>query len=221
MKVDASAPPRPAPAAAAVRRTPHPRAFGAALVLARTRGESAPLPQSGLVSSAASMLTLTRRRSGADEAQRKLSERREDAEPCAARPHEGRTQLISADLCPRGASPAAPLVTASAVERLAMEIGKMSGRPFVEMSFGRDLHVRITRSPRGVEVLLQAGGETRGAALAELPGFVAALRARGVAVASARVLGEPAASRPRALTPRRGSATNAATSYPAGTVAKW
>jgi hypothetical protein len=98
----------------------------------------------------------------------------------------------------------------------------MAGRPFVEVSLGRDLQIRITRSPGGVELLLEPGSGLRGAAMAQLPGFVAALRERGVAVASAEVrASEHTAPGLVTLTPRRGSATNAAGSNPGGTVAKW
>ncbi len=170
-------------------------------------------------------LTLVRRRCGADEVHRILSERRDEAEPgksaAALRPPE-RMALVGTDLRAPEPSPAAPLVPASAIERVAMEVGRMAGRPFVEMDFGRDLRIRITRSPGGVDLLLEARSGLRAAAMAQLPGLVAALRARGVEVAKAEVRpGELAAPGSGALTPRRGSATNAATSHPGGTVAKW
>ncbi len=114
----------------------------------------------------------------------------------------------------------------SVVERVAIEAGQMADRPFVELSFGGDLRIRLTRSPRGVELRLEPNPGLCGAARAEMPGLVAALRARGVVVAKAEVrasgLGPPGSrSGARALTPRRGSATTAGALHPGGTVAKW
>ncbi len=166
-----------------------------------------------------------RRRRGADELQRQLGERRDSAEP--GRP--GVTaQLLPADADPRASdvSSRPPLAAVSVVERVAIEAGRMAERPFVELSFGGDLRIRLTRSPRGVELWLEPGPGLHGAARAELPSLVAALRARGVVVAKAEVRASgfgPRGSRSGAgaLTPRRGSATTAAALYPGGTVAKW
>jgi hypothetical protein len=172
-------------------------------------------------------LALARRRRDADEGQRKLAHRREEAQPgkggAAGRSEEllvpGRAEPSRLDPEP---APAAALLSAAAVERLAVEAGRIGARPFVDMSFGRDLQVRITQSARGVELLLATRPALRGAAVAELPALVAALRGRGVTVAKAEVRAKDAgAPRPGALTPRRASDRNAATSNPDGTVAKW
>ncbi len=157
-------------------------------------------------------LTLARRRRGAGEAQRLLGERRDSAEP--GKPGAP-AQMRSADPDMRAPdASSSPLVPASAVERVVIEAGRMADRPFVEMAFGRDLRVRLTRSPRGVEILLEPGAGLRGAVQVELPGLVAAVRARGVAVARIEVRASdlvPKGSCPPAgaLTKRRGSATTA------------
>ncbi len=168
-------------------------------------------------------LALLRRRGDADEGQRKLSVRREEAEPGkGASPSWAPEQPIHPGRVDQGrldAPAGAPLVPAAALERLAVEAGRMGGRPFLDMGLGRDLHVRLTRAATGVELSLTPSPGLRGAAFAELPGLVAALRARGVPVARAEV--RSGAAGPRALTAPRPSATNAATSHPAGTVAKW
>lgn len=113
----------------------------------------------------------------------------------------------------RGAG--APLL-ARAVERIVL-IVKSGAAPSVTVELGRSLDVRIEQSRAGVEVTIRAVHGLSPLAEAELPGLVAALRARGVRVARAGVLA-PAARGRRSLTPRRSSATTAADD---GSVAKW
>ena len=203
MRADAPEASRPAPTVPETRPGARRGAFGAALVLAGARGRGELAPDMG-PAVAPAPLTLVRRRSDADEAQRKLAARREEAKPGkggTAGPLEARARPACGDPGRSEAPTAGTLVPASAVERLALEVSRTAGRPAVEMSFGRDLHVRITRSARGVELLLAPRAELRSAAVAELPGLVAALRARGVRVEKAEVRPSGAAatgaSRPR------------------------
>ena len=218
MKAEAAAASRSSASAASTRSSRH-GAFGA--VLARARSHPA-----RWASQAAGALVPLRRRRGADDLQRQLGERRDSAEP--GRP--GATaQPLPADSNQRAldASPRAPLSAVSVIERVAIESGRMTDRPFVELSFGGDLRIRLTRSPRGVELRLEPNPGLCGAARAELPRLVAALRARGVVVAKAEVRASVGSglsgsrSGACALTPRRGSATTAGALHPGGTIAKW
>ena len=113
----------------------------------------------------------------------------------------------------RGAG--APLL-ARAVERIVL-IVKSGAAPSVTVELGRSLDVRIDQVRAGVEVTIRAVHGLSPLAEAELPGLVAALRARGVRVARAGVLARAGKGR-RSLTPRRSSATTAADD---GSVAKW
>ncbi len=105
---------------------------------------------------------------------------------------------------------------ARAVERVAVLV--QSGiSPSVTIELGRSLDVRVEQVPGGVEVALRAACGLSPLAEAELPLLVASLRARGVRVARAGVLGRRSGGR-ASLTGGRPSATNAADD---GTVAKW
>jgi hypothetical protein len=61
------------------------------------------------------------------------------------------------------------------------------GAPAVALSLGRALEVELRSSPAGVEVVLRPEARLSGAARAELPRVVAALRVRGVNVSRAEV----------------------------------
>ena len=107
---------------------------------------------------------------------------------------------------------AAPLL-ARAVERVTLLVNS-GAVPSVTLELGRSLEVRIDQARGGVEVTIRAVHGVSPLAEAELPLLVAALRARGVRVARAGVLGR----RTRSLTGSRSSATTAGDD---GTVAKW
>jgi hypothetical protein len=74
-------------------------------------------------------------------------------------------------------------------------LGVRDGAPLA-LSFGRSLDVEIRSAPRGVEVVLRPEPRLARASEAELRGVVAALAAKGIAVARAEVrvrgAGEPA-----------------------------
>ena len=59
------------------------------------------------------------------------------------------------------------------------------------LSFGRSLDVELRSTPAGIELLLRPEAGLARAAEAELPRVIAALRARGVAVARAEVRPQP------------------------------
>jgi len=100
-------------------------------------------------------------------------------------------QTEGAERCPgwRAAAPEEPatgrLLPAAAVEHVAVEAGRLRQGQLL-LGFG-DLKVFLGCSPAGLELWLEAGPALRSAARAELPGLVAAIRARGVAVARAGV----------------------------------
>jgi len=94
----------------------------------------------------------------------------------------------------------------------------------VSLSFGSALGVDLRSGAQGLEVTLRPAEALGRAAAAELPGLVAALRARGLRVARAEVRARPGssgggwrASAQPALTIGWSSDTKA----PNGTVAKW
>ena len=133
------------------------------------------------------------------------------------------TAAAAAAARPPEAAPA--LLPPRALEQVALAARELGGRPSVELTFGRDLRVTLLRAERGVEVVLAPAEGLHRAADAELPGLVAALRAGGVVVTRAEVRAasapQPSATRGRALTAQRASATTARTLDPDGTVAKW
>ncbi|HEX7487536.1 MAG TPA: hypothetical protein VF341_01415, partial [Anaeromyxobacteraceae bacterium] len=153
-------------------------------------------------------------------------ERREEADPgrTAASPRlDFMSAAAAAPARPPEGSPA--LLPPRALEQVALAARELGGRPSVELTFGRDLRVTLLRAERGVEVVLAPAEGLRRAADAELPGLVAALRAGGVVISRAEVRAtsapQPSATRGRALTSQRASATTARTLDPDGTVAKW
>ena len=77
---------------------------------------------------------------------------------------------------------------AHAVERIALLV-KSGASPAVTLQLGRSLDVRIDQASAGVEVTIRAVHGLSPLAEGELPMLVAALRARGVRVARAAVLG--------------------------------
>ncbi len=107
-------------------------------------------------------------------------------------------------------------ILARAVERIALLV-KSGASPSVTIQLGRSLDVRIDQARAGVEVTIRAVHGLSPLAEGELPMLVAALRARGVRVTRAGVLGRRGCGS-RSLTGPRSSATTAGDD---GTVAKW
>jgi hypothetical protein len=201
----------------AARAGPAPRSGGGfklALALARGRASARGLalgPPGGEGSRTLARLSLplARRRLGADASAKALRERRDDADPgkpgsAERAPCERAQESILVD-APRR------LLGAGALDRIALEVGHLADRPSLTVRLAAGAGVRLTRSPAGVEVVLEVAGARRREAEAELPALVAALRARGVALARAevRTLGGAASGAAVALTGRRSSDTRA------------
>jgi hypothetical protein len=104
---------------------------------------------------------------------------------------------------------------ARAVERIAILVGQ-GAVPSMTLRLGVGMEVRLEQAGRGVDVELRFVRGLSPLAEGELPGLVAALRARGVRVTRAAA-GRAGRGRP-SLTARRSSDTTAGVS---GTVAKW
>jgi hypothetical protein len=206
------------PTAAAVRgrgaATAAPaRSFALALSLARTRAAvgartAAATATAGLAAATSPAMALALRRGAADVGARTLRDRRDEAE-------EGRPTATgrAAPDAPRPVAGAAPdpLLAAAALDRVTIEARRLGDRPSVELRLGHEVAVQLTRAARGVEVIVHVAAARRRDAEAELPALVAALRARGVSLASAevRTLAAPSAGRGPALTPRAPSDTRA------------
>jgi hypothetical protein len=105
----------------------------------------------------------------------------------------------------------------------AVEAARVAGGAQVALAFGSALGVDLRAGAGGLEVTLRPAAALERAAAAELPGLVAALRARGFRVARATVQArsgthmQPIARAASALTPPRASGKKGAP----GTVAKW
>jgi hypothetical protein len=196
------------------RADPSANRFAMALRAARDawrRGEP-PLEALRILSSPAAL-----RRSHADRKDASLHQRRDgfaeverQAAPSGAPPP------------PAPVDPPPPAELRAAVRAIppAVEAARIrEGVPLV-LSFGRALSVDLRSGPAGLEVLLRPEASLARAASAELPGLVAALRARGVRVAHAdvRPRSRPAGATAIALTPPGASDTKAVRH---GTVAKW
>jgi hypothetical protein len=219
----ASAGGRPAPMLAAGAG----QAFS--VVLARVRGAAPRLPPPargvptlvGAPAAATSIAAaLSRSRRGYDGSELLLRERRDEADPScpgggASRPPPDVAPLRGTDAPPRLFAPAA-------LENVALALSR-DARPSIEVRLANGTGVRLTRGAGGIELVLEVAPGARRSAEAELPALDAALRARGVIVASAEV--RSSARSPgggatgRALTGRRPSDTTASRS--SGTVAKW
>jgi hypothetical protein len=85
-------------------------------------------------------------------------------------------------------SPSAPLVPASAIERLVVAVGRQAQGTFLDLQLGDEVRIRVVREPSGVAVLLSARSISPSRAAAELRGIVGALRSRGLAVARAHAV---------------------------------
>jgi len=162
------------------------RSFAAAVALARARLGAA---TSGvnLVATAqppgAAAPVLARRRAVAELSAEALRERRDEAEEVSRGP--------AADLSARGArvaeAPPERVLAPALLDRIAVEARRLADRPVLELRLGADVAVRLTRAARGVELVLHVPAASRRAAEAELPALAAALRARGVALATAEI----------------------------------
>ncbi len=217
-----------------------PRASGGrhfAAAMARVRARSTRPPSGTVIASAAHdaagrmpAAVLARRRQGAEDATASLATRRADADGVASDPSGAPQPLrasATAESALGGAAALGLLLSPGAIERLVVEAGRLAGRPYVEMSFGPHLLVRLTQGRGGVDLVLEVA-TNRAVAQAELQGLVTALRARGVEVGGAEVrggrgqtAGRPLPRSSAALTLRRASATTARAQQPHGTVAKW
>jgi len=74
---------------------------------------------------------------------------------------------------------------------VAVETFHARGGGALALELGRALSVELRSAPGGVQILLRPDAALSRVASAELPGLVGALRARGVAVASAAVRARP------------------------------
>lgn len=167
------------------------RGFREALDRARRPGRQAPrrpdAPLPGELPTAP-RATLERRRAAADVKDEWLSEARRDLDG-RARAEDDRQQATAPAPAPRPADAPAPATLAAAVERLALELRRRQAAegPSLELRFGATLHVRVTQAGKAIRIQMTAGRGAARLARAELPGIVAALRARGLAVARAEV----------------------------------
>jgi hypothetical protein len=216
-------------ASAEVRPAPLPARGGQAfsIVLARVRGAAprSPPPVRGAqtlfgaaAAAASNGAALSRSRRDADRSELVLRERRDEAGLSSP----GGTSRPPTDVAPpRGADAPARLFAPTALESVAFALSRDAARSSIELRLANGTGVRLTRGAGGIELVLEVAPGVRRSAEAELPALDAALRARGVIVASAEV--RSAARSPeggatgRALTGRRPSDTTAST----GTVAKW
>jgi hypothetical protein len=111
----------------------------------------------------------------------------------ATRPEEARGPL-AAEVPLADAPAVAPPTELSAVARaLPPAVAALAGPGRLSLSFGPSLEVDLRATAAGIEVVLRAEPRLARAAEAELPRVVAALRARGVAVARAEVRRGPGA----------------------------
>ena len=112
-----------------------------------------------------------------------------------------RAGQLAADLPRPGGSPevqAVPEIAALArtLPLAVAAAGAREGAPLA-LSFGRSLDVELRSGAAGVEILLRPEPRLLHAAEAELPRVVAAMRARGIAVARAEVQARGATRRAR------------------------
>jgi hypothetical protein len=210
-------------AAAAPRAVPA-RPFSTALATARAAARRG-VAQAGGGASRASpgsslARALARSRLGADRAALTLRARRDEAEPSASAARPATTRELGPPLQVEAVQ---RLFPPAALEGVALALAREPGRPTVNVRLADGSGIRLTRGAAGIELVLEVRPEARRAAEAELPAIGAALRARGVHLASAAVRATPrsagCSAGERALTGRRPSDTTASPS--GGTVAKW
>jgi hypothetical protein len=160
------------------RVEPQPGGFGAALRRARGGDEVIRHPAA-----------LTDRARGAD--RRPAAAPRAGLEQLGAPRDEGAPATVLEDpVRTSGASDRAPVPELAALVRTlpaALEASRVRDGAPLALSFGRSLEVDLRSGTAGVEVVLRPEPRLVRAAEAELPRVVAALRARGIAVARAEV----------------------------------
>jgi len=111
-------------------------------------------------------------------------------------------RLAPADLPPASppAEGSAPATLAAAVERLALQLRRREAAEghSLEMCFGVALEVRLTQVGRALQIDVVGDRAAARLARAEMPGILAALRARGLCVSRAEVREVPGARAGRA-----------------------
>jgi hypothetical protein len=165
------------------------------------------------------------RRARAGAATRSGPRRPERSEAGDPRPAAGGERVAASGDAPRAAASPAPASAPAGTAEIAalartlpaaVAAARTQHGAVVALSFGRSLDVELRSGPAGVEVVLRPEPRLARAAEAELPRVVAALRSRGVPVASAEVRAPPGSA--GALTARGPSGRTAPRN---GTVAKW
>lgn len=127
------------------------------------------------------------RRRAADGKDAVLSERREtfrEEERTVASPRPGVAATAAPEPTPAALPELRALVRALPV---AVDASRLRDGAPLAISFGRSLDVELRPSPAGLELVLRPEARLARACQAELPGVVAALAARGLAVARAEV----------------------------------
>ena len=173
------------------------RAFGEQLDRARRSGPQDPRrPEAPLLADTSIAgetrvgpgATLQRRRTMADAHDDGLSRRRRDIERSeqAQAPRPVPEGLPSASPADEGS---APTTLVAAVRRLALELSRREAAEghSLEMRFGATLRIRLTQAGRTLRIDMAGDRAAARLARAEMPGILAALRARGLSVSRAEV----------------------------------
>jgi hypothetical protein len=161
----------------AARRAHASARFGEALRAARGRDSGSSATRSG--SAAVPAPKTTERRADADRRERAQAEEAHGPAPCGAAParRDG------------DASPAEVQALRAVVRALPPDIAAVCARDgALTLALG-SLGVDLRSGPHGVEIALRPPPRLARVAAVELPGLVAALRARGITVARAEVRG--------------------------------
>jgi hypothetical protein len=132
--------------------------------------------------------TLERRRAVADVHGEGLSRRRADHER-SEQPQAPRPAPAGLPSAPAPAEGSAAATFAAAVERLALELKRREAAEghSLEMRFGAALEIRLTQVGRALRIDMTGDRAAARLARAEMPGILAALRARGLSVSRAEV----------------------------------
>lgn len=141
------------------------------------------------------------RRAHADRASTELRERREGfGEVERQAPLTASSMTLAQPASPSRVEVASELRAIVRTLPVAIEAARVREGEPLSLSLGRALSVELRRGAGGLEVVLRPDPTLQRAAAAELPGLLASLRARGIAVARAEVRsqpnGDPAARRP-------------------------
>lgn len=177
----------PPAAGAERRRTEKSRSFAAALSRARSdRDERGARRAEGAEGAGGSR---RREPSGRSEPGRAGGPRPQGGSPCSP---QVASQSSSGAGAPahHGPAPALPeLREAARAIPPAIWAGRLQGAAVVELAFGRELSVELRQGAAGIEVAVRTDAALARAARVDLPALVQSLRARGVEVARAEVLG--------------------------------